>query len=165
MKQLKLIKTAIMIATTLTFAACNSSSDKTPPSNADNASEKITTKPDAAQETGKQEEKEEAYPVGEAGKGPHGGIIQEAEPNHIEMTADGKDLVFYLLDGETKPMDMKGVTGSVKMQYANKKSKMIDLMEMDGKQTAMQANSGKTFTAVCTLTKNGKSYSATFSSN
>ena len=37
-------------------------------------------------------------------------------------------------------------------------------MEMSGKQTAMEANNGQVFTAVCTLTKDGKSYSATFSS-
>ena len=60
---------------------------------------------------------------------------------------------------------MKNVTGNVQMKYADKSTQKIDLMEMDRKQTAMQANNGKSFTVVCTLTKNGKSYSATFSSN
>ncbi|MEO5569503.1 MAG: hypothetical protein ABIT08_08725 [Bacteroidia bacterium] len=158
MKKLKLISTSIIIATGMTFIACNSSTDKSAATNTDNASDKMTTT------TNEQAEKAEAYPVGESGKGPNGGTIEEAEPNHIEMVADGKDLVFYLLDGETNPMDMKGVKGNVEMQYADKSTKKIELMEMSTKQTAMEANSGQAFTAVCTLTKDSKSYSATFSS-
>ena len=107
----------------------------------------------------------EEYPVGVIGKGPHGGTIEEADPNHIEIMADGDDLVFYLLDDETKPVDMRGVTGKAKMQYADKSTKTIDLMEMDGKLTAMSAINGKVFTALCTLTKDGKSYSASFTNS
>ncbi len=111
------------------------------------------------------EEQEEEHPVGVVGKGPHGGTIEEADPYHIEILGSNNDLIFYLLDGNTNPLDMKNVTGRVKMQYADKSIKNIDLMEMGGKQTAMEASKGKTFTAVCTLTKDGKSYSATFSSD
>lgn len=107
----------------------------------------------------------EEHPVGVIGKGPHRGTIEEADPGHIEIVADGNDLVFYLLDGETNPLDMKNVTGSVKMQYADHSIKTIDLMEMDDKLTAMAAINGKAFTALCTLSKDGKSYSASFNSN
>lgn len=108
------------------------------------------------------EQSGEEYPVGVIGKGPHGGTIEEADPNHIEIMADGNDLVFYLLNDETRPVDMKGVTGKVKMQYADKSIKTIDLMEMEGKLTAMSAINGQAFTALCTLTKEGKSYTASF---
>ena len=92
----------------------------------------------------------EEHPVGVVGKGPHGGTIEEADPDHIEIVADGNDLIFYLLDGETNPLDMKNITGSVKMQYADKSIQTIDLMEMDGKLTAMAAINGKAFTTLCT---------------
>ncbi|MEO8087845.1 MAG: hypothetical protein ABI763_13560, partial [Bacteroidota bacterium] len=149
MKKLKLISTAIIITIGMTFIACNSSTDKSTATNTENTSEKMTTT------TNEQAEKAEAYPVGEPGKGPNGGTIEEAEPNHIEIVADGKELVFYLLDGETNPIDMNGVTGNVEMQYADKSTKKIELMEMSAKQTAMEANNGQAFTAVCTLTKDG----------
>ena len=113
---------------------------------------------------GTPEAQEEDHHVGEIGKGPHGGTTEEADPNHIEIVADGKDLVFYLLDGDAKPLDMKNVTGSVKIQYANKSVKTINLMNMDGKLTAMGAKNEQGFTAVCTLTEDGKSYSASFES-
>lgn len=106
---------------------------------------------------------EENHHVGESGKGPHGGTIEEADPYHIELKAEGKDLIFYLLDADAKPLNTKGVTGSVKIQ-AGKSVKEIDLMEMGGKLTAMQSNNGQPFTAICTLTKDGKSYSASFNS-
>ena len=88
---------------------------------------------------------EENHYVGEIGKGPHGGTIEEAEPFHIEILADGKDLIFYLLDGDAKPVDMKNVKGNITIQYVDRSSNKIDLMEMDGKQTAMQANNGIRF--------------------
>ena len=110
----------------------------------------------------KPQEQEEDHHVGEVGKGPHGGTIEEADPNHMEIVANGSNLIFYLLDGDAKTIDMKNVTGTVKMQYTDKAAKKIELMVMDGKLTAMQANNGKAFTAVCTLTKNGKSFSSSF---
>ena len=78
MKQLKLITSAIMIASGMTFIACNSSTEKSDATDTENTSDKMTT-------TNAVEEKAEAYPVGEVGKGPNGGTIEEAEPNHIEI--------------------------------------------------------------------------------
>lgn len=111
----------------------------------------------------KPEAQEENHHVGEIGKGLHGGTIEEADPNHMEIVADGNDLVFYLLDGDAKPIDMRTVTGSVKIQYP-KKTVTISLMEMDGKLIAMGAKNKQAFAAVCTLTKDSKSYSALFDS-
>lgn len=129
-----------------------------------NSGKMILMKSDTDNVAGKPEAQEEDHHVGEIGKGPHGGTIEEADPNHMEILAEGNDLAFYLLDDNAKPVDMKKVTGSVKMQYANKSIKTIDLMMMDNKLTAMEANNGTAFTAICTLTKDGKSYSATFNS-
>lgn len=111
------------------------------------------------------EANDEEHPVGVIGKGPHGGTIEEADPDHIEVVAEGNDLIFYLLDGKTNPLDMKNVTGSIRIQYPDKSSKTIDLMAMDGKLTAMGALNGKAFTVLCTLNKEGKSYSASFDSS
>ena len=43
MKQLKLITSAIMIATGMTFLACNSSTEKSDATNTDSASDEMTT--------------------------------------------------------------------------------------------------------------------------
>ncbi len=104
------------------------------------------------------------HAVAEPGKGPHGGTVEEAGSGHMEIVAQGSDLVFYLLDADAQPVDMKEVRGSVKMEYADKSEKTITLMEMDGKLTAMDANSGRPFRAVAILTRDGRSYSATFTS-
>jgi uncharacterized membrane protein len=112
----------------------------------------------------KSEPMEEDHHVGELGKGPHGGTIEEADPNHMEIVASGNDFVFYLLDGNAKPVEMKDVAGSVKIQYANKVVKNINLMEMGGKLTAMNVENGQSFTAICTLKEKDKSYIATFNS-
>ncbi|MEO8087846.1 MAG: DUF2231 domain-containing protein [Bacteroidota bacterium] len=139
---------------------------KLPEKPSDSTTEKATMpNTNDAKEEVKPEAQEEDHHVGELGKGPHGGTIEEADPNHMEIVSDGSDLIFYLLDGDTKPLEMKNVTGNVQMKYADKSTKKIVLMEMNGKQTAMKASNGKSFTATCTLTKQGKSYSAIFSSD
>lgn len=110
-------------------------------------------------------EMEEDHHVGEFGKGPHGGTIEEADPYHIEIVAINSDLIFYLLDGDAKPVDMKNVTGEIKIVYERKPSITIDLMMMKDKLTAMNAQNGKSFYTTCTLTKSGKNYIATFNSS
>ena len=102
--------------------------------------------------------------VGEFGKGPHGGTIEEADPYHIEILANGGDLVFFLLDGDAEPVSMKDVTGEIRRTSLNKSGASMDLMQMGGKLTAMDANSNAPYKIICTLTKAGKQYSATFES-
>ena len=125
----------------------------------------ITAKPEKEKEESKTGEQEEDHHVGEIGKGPHGGTIEEADPFHIEMVTDGNDLIFYLLDSDAKSLSINNITGGVKMEYADKSKNTIDLMMMDGKLTAMKAQNGKSFSAICKLNKDGKSYSATFTSS
>ncbi len=163
MKTLKLTATAIIIALTTTFFACNSSTETaaTNDSTTNMSSTPSTENSDAT----KTEDEEEDHHVGELGKGPNGGTIEEAEPGHIEIVASGKDLIFNLLDGDAKPVSVDGTKGSVIMQYADKTSETINMMLMDGKLNAMGANNGKAFTAVATITNKGQTYSATFKSD
>ena len=93
---------------------------------------------------------------------PHGGVIHEAGSMHIEMVVDRSDLVFYLLDAEANPIPMNTVSGTVTIRTSD--AKTIDLMDMGGRLTAMQVASKQPFTAICTLTYNGKSYTSTFNS-
>lgn len=109
-------------------------------------------------------EQEEDHHVGELGSGPHRGTIEEADPFHMEIVAEGRDLIFYLLDGDARPLDMTNVTGIVRLNYNNKTKATIGLMEMSGKLHAMKAITGVPFKALCTLTLNGKSYTASFDS-
>lgn len=165
MKTIKLMMIAVFAITSLAFFSCNSSTDKPATVNVDKAPEKVAPPPVADNNAGKPAEMEEDHHVGELGKGPHGGTIEEAEPNHIEIMSKGKDLMFYLLDGDAKPIDGTGATGTMIIQYSDKSHKTIQLMGTNGAFTAMGANSGKAFTAVTTLTKDGQSYSATFMSD
>ncbi|HQF27312.1 MAG TPA: hypothetical protein PLH61_05720 [Bacteroidia bacterium] len=110
-------------------------------------------------------EQEEDHHVGEIGKGPHGGTIEEADPYHIEIVADGHDLIFYLLDADAKPLDMNDVTGNIRITYGRKPGTIINLMMMKNKLTAMNANIDEHFITTCTLTKGDKSYVASFNSS
>jgi len=103
--------------------------------------------------------------VGELGKGPHGGTIQEAEPNHAEILLKDGMLQFFLLDGDAKPIANKGITGTVLLQFADGSSKKVMLMAMgsdgfmaDDPKAASFAN------AVVTIKVNSKSVSAKFKS-
>ncbi len=109
-------------------------------------------------------EQEMDHHLGDIGKGPHGGTIEEADPFHMEIVSEGNDLIFYLLDGDAKPLDMKNVSGNIKIQYNDKSNRVVDLMMMDGKLTAMKAINGKSFMAICKLIKDSKVYTASFNS-
>ncbi len=116
-------------------------------------------------EEGSGEVQEEDHHVGELGKGPHGGTIEEADPYHMEIVTDDNILVFYLLDGDAKQLDMKEVTGVVKFQYTDKSTNKINLILLNNRLTAMNTHNEKSFTANCTLKKDGKSYTASFNSS
>jgi hypothetical protein len=57
--------------------------------------------------------------VGEIGKGPHGGTIQEADPYHGEIIVKNSKVYFYLLDDDAKPVSNKGVTVKALLQFNN----------------------------------------------
>lgn len=103
--------------------------------------------------------------VGEFGKGPHGGTVQEADPNHAEILLKDGMLQFFLLDGDAKPIANKSVTGTVLLQFADGSSKKINLMAMgsDGFM-ASDAKANSFSNAVVTFKVNGKSVSAKFKS-
>ena len=60
----------------------------------------------------RQKENEENHHVGEPGKGPHGGTVQEADPYHAEIAVKDGKVMLYLLDGDAKMMSNDGVIGS-----------------------------------------------------
>ncbi|MEO5569502.1 MAG: heavy metal-binding domain-containing protein [Bacteroidia bacterium] len=72
----------------------------------------ITTSTSFAFAQQKENEKEENHYVGEPGKGPHGGTMQEADPYHAEIAVKNDKVMLYLLDGDAKMMSNDGVIGS-----------------------------------------------------
>ena len=103
--------------------------------------------------------------VGELGKGPHGGTVQEADPNHAEILLKDGKLQFFLLNGDAKPIGNKGVTGTALLQFADGSSKKVNLTAMgsDGFM-AGDAKAASFSNAVATFKVNGKSVSAKFKS-
>lgn len=103
--------------------------------------------------------------VGEFGKGPHGGTVQEADPNHAEILLKDGILQFFLLDGDAKPLSSNGVTGTVLLQFKDGSSKKVNLTAMgsDGFM-AGDAKAASFSNAVATFKVNGKSVSAKFKS-
>lgn len=101
--------------------------------------------------------------VGVAGKGPHGGTVQEADPNHAEMLVKDGMLQFFVLDGDAKAMNNKNITGSVVLQFADGTSKTVALKPMgtDGFM-ASDAKATSYANAIATFKVNGKSVSAKF---
>ena len=101
--------------------------------------------------------------VGVAGKGPHGGTVQEADPNHAEILLKDGMLQFFVLDGDAKPMTNKAITGTVLLQFANGTSKTVALKPMgtDGFM-ADDAKASTYSNAIATFKVNDKSVSAKF---
>lgn len=108
------------------------------------------------------EQKEVNHHVGEAGKGPHGGIIQEADPYHAEMAVKNGKVMFYLLDGDAKLFSNAGVTASAMMQGADGKTVNVELSP-DGDDGFAAKDAKADFNnAVVTFKVKGKSVSAKF---
>ena len=57
--------------------------------------------------------------VGVVGKGPHGGTVQEADPNHAEILVKDGKVFLYILDGDAKAMSNAGITGKALFQFAD----------------------------------------------
>ena len=101
--------------------------------------------------------------VGEVGKGPHGGTIQEADPNHAEILIKDNMVYVYILDGDAKPVSNKGITGKATLQFkdghtviANLKAEGTDGFMIDNANAATYSN------CIVTAKVNGKSVSAKF---
>lgn len=70
----------------------------------------------------------QSHNVGKTGKGPHGGTVQEAEPNHAEILVKDKKVYVYILDANAKPMSNKGITGTATLQFPDGSTAKAKLM-------------------------------------
>lgn len=114
-----------------------------------------------AQEKGKQ--KEVNHHVGEVGKGPHGGTIQEADPNHVEILVKDGMVILYLLDGDAKAVSNVGITGKVTFLMPDGKS-VNETLTQSGVDGFMVNNKAVTNYKSCiaSFTLKGKTVSAKF---
>ena len=74
----------------------------------------------------------QSHNVGKPGKGPHGGTIQEADPNHAEILVKDKKVYVYILDGNAKPISNKGIMGTATLQFPDGSTAKANLVA-DGK--------------------------------
>ena len=107
--------------------------------------------------------KEVNHHVGEVGKGPHGGTIQEAEPNHAEILVKDGMVMLYLLDGDAKTIGNTGVTGKVTFLMPDGKS-MNETLTASGDDGFMVNNKdvAKFSSCIASFTVKGKTVSAKF---
>lgn len=105
----------------------------------------------------------QSHNVGKVGKGPHGGTVQEAEPNHAEVLVKDSKVYIYILDGDAKPMSNKGITGNATLQFADASTATANLVAsgtdgfvLDNAKAAAYKN------CILTAKVNGKSVSAKF---
>lgn len=110
-----------------------------------------------------EEKKEVNHHVGEVGKGPHGGTIQEADPNHVEILVKGGMVMFYLLDGDAKTVGNEGVTGKATFLMPDGKS-MNENLVASGDDGFMSSNkeAASYKSCVASFTVKGKTVSAKF---
>lgn len=97
-------------------------------------------------------------------KAPHGGKVEEAGAYHIEALTKDNKVSFFLLDSKAKAMSNKGVTGSVLLQFADGKTKIVTLT-LSGKE-GFEAKDAQAVTytkAIVTFKVKGKTISAKFS--
>lgn len=46
-------------------------------------------------------------------QGPNGGQVTDIQGHHVEFTVKDKEIVLYLSDADSKPIDSKGATGRI----------------------------------------------------
>ena len=105
----------------------------------------------------------QGHNVGKVGKGPHGGTVQEADPNHAEVLVKDGKVYIYILNGDAKPISNKGITGTATLQFkdghtvtANLAASGTDGFVIDNANAATYSN------CIITAKVNGKSISAKF---
>lgn len=108
----------------------------------------------------------QSHNVGKVGKGPHGGTVQEADPNHAEILVKDKKVYVYILDGNAKPINNKGITGTATLQFADGSTAKANLVA-DGKD-GFVLNNAKAATYVNCIVKavvNKKKITAKFAND
>ena len=105
----------------------------------------------------------QGHNVGKVGKGPHGGTIQEADPNHAEVLVKDGKVYIYILDGDAKPMLNKGITGTATLQFKDGHTVSANLV-VNGTDGFVidNANAATYSNCIVTAKVNGKSVSAKF---
>ena len=105
----------------------------------------------------------QGHNVGKVGKGPHGGTVQEAEPNHAEVLVKAGKVYIYILDGDAKAVSNKGITGSATLQFADGSTATANMVA-DGTDGFVLDNAKAATYKNCIVTAkvNGKSVSAKF---
>ena len=105
----------------------------------------------------------QSHNVGKVGKGPHGGTVQEAEPNHAEILVKDNKVYIYILDGNAKPVSNKEITGTATLQFLDGSTAAANLVAtgsdgfvLDNAKAAAYSN------CIITAKVNGKSVSAKF---
>lgn len=110
-----------------------------------------------------EKEKDDGHKTGQAGKGPHKGMVQEADPYHAEILVKGGKVYLYLLDGDAKPMSNKDVTGSATFQMKDGKTVTSKLMASgDDGFMSMDAGVADFSNCIANFTVKGKTVSAKF---
>ncbi|MFC4233335.1 hypothetical protein ACFOW1_15645 [Parasediminibacterium paludis] len=101
--------------------------------------------------------------VGEVGKGPHGGTVQEADPNHAEILVKEGKVYIYILNGDAKAMNNTGVTGKALFQFEDGTT-ISETLVTNGTDGFVVGNAKATGYKNCivTATVNGKSISSKF---
>lgn len=101
--------------------------------------------------------------VGLAGKGPHGGTVQEAEPYHAEILVKDDKVHIYILDGNAKAMSNKGITGTALLQFKDASTATANLVA-DGTDGFMLDNAKAATFSNCIVTAKvkGKTVTAKF---
>ncbi len=107
--------------------------------------------------------KEVNHHVGEVGKGPHGGTIQEADPNHAEILIKDGIVMLYLLDGDAKMINNAGVTAKATFLMLDGKSMNVTLTASGDDGFMVKDKSfAKYKSCIASFTMKGKTVSAKF---
>ena len=105
----------------------------------------------------------QSHNVGKVGKGPHGGTVQEAEPNHAEILVKESKVYIYILDGDAKPMSNKGITGNATLQFMDASTATANLVASGADGFILDNVKAPTYkNCIVTAKVNGKSISAKF---
>ncbi len=104
-----------------------------------------------------------SHHVGEVGKGPHGGTVQEADPNHAEILVKDGKVFLYILDGDAKAMSNAGITGKALFQFADGTT-INETLVASGTDgfVASNAKAATYKNCILTATVKGKSVSSKF---
>jgi hypothetical protein len=107
--------------------------------------------------------KAEDHKTGQAGQGPHGGTIQEADPYHAEILNKDGMVMLYLLDGKAAKMSSAGVTGKAIFMMADGKTitEVLKAKGDDGFEITNKAIAGYS-SCIASFTVKGKTVTAKF---